>query len=239
MDKTRISKLLKKVSTLLEDDDLSGLERDLAKKYLLELYEFVDLGTSLNDSPPVAIRDNIEEVVAKPKPKREEVSHSESIKKSQQLPSFDEVPTSTSSPSAMDPASDRQSDPFPQTPLRIQREVEQVMTHKETIPSKYSVLFERSDQNELSDKLSLSPIDDLRRALGINDKLLVVNELFGGDQNEFQETVDRLNNKYSFSEAKSYLLRYVIDKFEWLDEQKQVPARDFIKLVERRFLNSQ
>ena len=118
----------------------------------------------------------------------------------------------------------------------IPKEVPQVFRMEENISSRYNALFQQQSGNELSDRLSRSPIDNLQRALSINDRLLTVNQLFNGNHESFNETIDILNSKYSFSEAKSYLVRYVIDKFDWLDEEKVDQARDFIKLVERRFL---
>lgn len=119
---------------------------------------------------------------------------------------------------------------------RIEREVPEVFRMEERISTKYNTLFQQQQSNELSDRLSRSPIDNLQRALSINDRLLTVNQLFNGNHEAFNETIDILNSKYSFGEAKSYLVRYVIDKYEWLDEEKVDQARDFIKLVERRFL---
>lgn len=123
-----------------------------------------------------------------------------------------------------------------ETAPRIDREVPDVFRMEERISSKYNPLFQQQQSNELSDRLSRSPIENLQRALSINDRLLTVNQLFNGNHEAFNETIDILNSKYSFAEAKSYLVRYVIDKYEWLDEEKVDQARDFIKLVERRFL---
>ncbi len=123
-----------------------------------------------------------------------------------------------------------------ETVARVEREVPEVFRMEERISSKYDPLFQKQQSNDLSDRLSRSPIENLQRALSINDRLLTVNQLFNGHHEAFNETIDILNSKYSFAEAKSYLVRYVIDKYEWLDEEKVDQARDFIKLVERRFL---
>ena len=123
-----------------------------------------------------------------------------------------------------------------ETAPRVEREMPEVFRMEERISSKYNTLFQQQQSNELSDRLSRSPIENLQRALSINDRLLTVNQLFNGNHEAFNDTIDILNSKYSFAEAKSYLVRYVIDKYEWLDEEKVDQARDFIKLVERRFL---
>ncbi len=258
MATNRIGKLLKKIAALLEDEDLNTLERDLAKKYLLEVYEFVDQGTHKSAAPvkplpkekieipdpvvvpnivpsdpaPRSVSENTEKVVTPPKavkvqPEKETILEPVGVDKP--------APESSLVNEAV---LDQPTKLTPPVSKHFQKEFQEVVTRQEPIPSKFKVLFHRDAQNELSEKLGLSPITDLRRALGINDKLLIVNQLFQGKQEAFQETIDVLNAKYSFSEAQSYLIRYVIDKYEWLDEERQPQARDFIKLVERRFLNS-
>ena len=259
MSKDRIQILLRKIGALLEDDQLSKLEKDLAKKYILEIYEQIDHWNTderHNVSPqtpktsdqelkpedfkvdPIIVPPVVQDapIITAPISKtvieeRMDIELSgQIIDRSLEQETLADCETSEISGVA------EKSDTLISSEFR--REVQEVVTREDVIPEKYISLFQRDTQKELSEKLGLSPISDLRRALGINDKLLVVNELFGGKSEAYQETVDILNSKYSFSEAKSYLTRYVIDKFKWLDEEKIDPARDFIKLVERRFLDS-
>ncbi len=118
-----------------------------------------------------------------------------------------------------------------------QQDVQEVMRGKADIPGRYKPLFPvASGGGELSDRLSRSPIKDLRKAFAINERMLVINDLFGGNYEKFNETLDILNTKYSFEEAKSYIIRHLIDTYQWLDEEKSEQAIEFIKLVERRYL---
>ena len=50
-------------------------------------------------------------------------------------------------------------------------------------------LFETKQAKELSEKLGLSPIMDLNKAFGLNDRMLYTNELFSGDNNVYKETM--------------------------------------------------
>ncbi|NND05733.1 MAG: hypothetical protein HKN87_05080 [Saprospiraceae bacterium] len=117
----------------------------------------------------------------------------------------------------------------------IKENLREIIEQQSPVPPKYSPLFEQGKGNELSDRLSRTPIQDLQRAFGINDKLLVTNELFDGNSDFFNETLDVLNRKYSFEEAKSHIIRHIVDKYQWLDDQRLEGARQFIKLVERRY----
>jgi hypothetical protein len=95
-------------------------------------------------------------------------------------------------------------------------------------------LFEQPKTNELGDKLSNSPISDLRKAFTINDRLLFTNELFGGDRSTFEQALHFLNQYDQFSEAQHYL-EQMADQYHWLSEEREPIARDFVRTVRRRF----
>jgi len=95
-------------------------------------------------------------------------------------------------------------------------------------------LFEQPRTNELGDKLSNSPIADLRKAFTINDRLLYTNELFGGDKNTFERALYLLDQYDHFQEAKHYL-EQMADQYEWLNEEREEIARDFVRTVRRKF----
>lgn len=101
----------------------------------------------------------------------------------------------------------------------------------------YDALFEVKIATDLSQKLSASPIADLSKALGLNEKFLYINELFGGDVNTFQATMQKLNEFDNMNQARAYLEKELIEQYEWASkkERKSV-AKDFIKLVSRRYL---
>jgi len=99
-------------------------------------------------------------------------------------------------------------------------------------------LFYFQEARELSDRLGLSPIADLTKALGINDRLLTVNELFGGDFAFFDESFRRLNSMDSFDEAKVYLKEHLVVEKGWIQPDKKDRAKRFIKFVRRRYLNT-
>ncbi|MBP7273717.1 MAG: hypothetical protein KA974_07735 [Saprospiraceae bacterium] len=123
----------------------------------------------------------------------------------------------------------------------IQQEVE--VGHKVVEPSraestaqqKYNALFNFKEGNEISDKLSNAPITDLRKVIGVNDKLLYTKLLFGGESKVFEESLHSLNSFNSFQDAQNFLVRLVIERHQWLSDPKFDTARNFIKLVKRRY----
>ncbi len=108
---------------------------------------------------------------------------------------------------------------------------------KKEFKEEYEELFEYKAPTDLSQKLSAMPVADLSKALGLNQKFLYINQLFGGDVAAFQTTMKLLNEMNSFEEARFYIEDELISNFDWLKnkERKQV-TKDFIKLVRRRYL---
>ncbi|MFN0015606.1 MAG: hypothetical protein ACKVU2_13750 [Saprospiraceae bacterium] len=96
-------------------------------------------------------------------------------------------------------------------------------------------LFEYKQAVELSDKLSNLPIPDLRKAIGLNDKLQLTRELFGEDNSAFDSAVNALNSFSSMDQAKSFLIDQCVMRYRWTDKKRLEIAKNFIKLVRRRY----
>lgn len=60
--------------------------------------------------------------------------------------------------------------------------------------------------NSLAARLGKSPINDLRKAIGINDKFLFINELFEGNLQQYNHAIDELDGFRSYNGAKTYLI---------------------------------
>lgn len=100
----------------------------------------------------------------------------------------------------------------------------------------YEELFFFKEATDLSQKLSTSPIEDLQKALGMNEKYLYINELFGGDVADFQTTLKKLNTAADFDQARRYLEQHCIGQYNWMEKNKKGTAKSFVKLVRRRHL---
>ncbi len=104
------------------------------------------------------------------------------------------------------------------------------------IPEEYTALFHQEEGKELSHKLSSLPISDLHKAMGINERIFTINELFRGDSMAFKHTMTSLNQLGSFEEAKNYLAQNVAGEFDWANKSKVNKAKNFIRLVKRRYI---
>ncbi len=102
-------------------------------------------------------------------------------------------------------------------------------------PPEAEALFEHKQAVELSERLSELPIPDLRKAIGLNDRLLLTRELFGEDSAAFEKTINTLNSFSSMEQAKAYLMEHCVIRYRWTDKKRVETAKKFIKLVRRRY----
>lgn len=86
---------------------------------------------------------------------------------------------------------------------------------------------------ELSQKLTDTPIKDLRKAIGVNDRYLFLNELFRGDEAMYERSIKTIQNFSIFAEAEYWIRRELKVKIGWLDSDPVV--KQFDQLVKRRF----
>lgn len=91
----------------------------------------------------------------------------------------------------------------------------------------------RAAQKELSEQLQEAPIRDLRKAIGINDRYVFINELFGGNEAMFERSLKTLNAFSILPEAEFWMRRELQVKMGWKEDDPL--ALQFIQLVKRRF----
>ncbi|MFT3981618.1 MAG: hypothetical protein QM687_14180 [Ferruginibacter sp.] len=92
----------------------------------------------------------------------------------------------------------------------------------------------KENKNELFDSFADTPIRDLKKAIGINDKFLFVNELFRGDETMYERSIKTINGFSIYPEAEYWIKRELKLKLGWDDRADVV--KQFDQLVKRRFL---
>ena len=109
----------------------------------------------------------------------------------------------------------------PETPVAVLGEVIQpVQTLADTITPP------RDMASELRYR---EPITDLRRAVGINDKFLLIRDLFNGNGSLYEITIRRLNEFDNFDDC----MIYIAENFAW--NPNSDGARLIMELLERKF----
>lgn len=86
---------------------------------------------------------------------------------------------------------------------------------------------------ELVEVLKETPIKDLRKAIGINDRFLFINDLFRGDEVMYERSIKTINSFNIYPEAEYWISRELKIKLGW-DTELPVVAQ-FDQLVKRRF----
>lgn len=89
------------------------------------------------------------------------------------------------------------------------------------------------EDNSLAAKLQRTPVTDIGAALGINDKMMIINDLFKGSVERFNKSVDALNEFPTLSGARIYLSELQIE-LQWNTESLAYEL--LYDLVERRFI---
>lgn len=217
--------LLHKINALHDsassfDGNISPMERDLLLHYLREMYKLVldqqDVGASQNSS----------------------------TKTNNTEPTPIKNPRASSTQSTQQTTNRQMSQPVSVAPVSTEPEI-QVKTQQNTndftpppapvIREDLLELFESSTEDPTTNRFRNAPITDLHKALGINDKILIQNLLFGGDQALFRSTLTKLNQLSSFTDAKDYLLKSAASDCEWDNIKRRDKAIDFIQLIKRRY----
>lgn len=92
---------------------------------------------------------------------------------------------------------------------------------------------QKSKDKSLVNKLSNTRIENLKSAIGINDKFYFINQLFGGNSQAYEDVIYALNNFKRFEEAMQYIgtLKY---RYEWNTESEAF--HKLIHFLERKFL---
>lgn len=91
----------------------------------------------------------------------------------------------------------------------------------------------RPAQPDLVSRLGDSPVKDLRKAIGINDRFVFINELFRGDESMYERSLKTINGFHIYPEAEYWMERELKIKLGWNDNAPTV--QQFYQIVRRRF----
>ncbi len=115
------------------------------------------------------------------------------------------------------------------------------LTEKEIVADKFKeapklmhekMVHDKPD-NTLASKAGKATITNLKNAIGINDKFLFINELFKGDLQEYNKTIDMLNSFVGIEEANIFF-EDLKEKHNW--NEKPDALNKLEELIIRKFL---
>ena len=247
MDIQKARRFLLKIQTLMDQEsqqELSRLEKDLLKSYVIQLYESV-----MDEAPVAQEKVKTNEIGFTPKPEKPVVQVTEpkvetptvNIPEIKPQPPK-EVPVEIhyAPPEIVSPP------PIPEykqvhTPIVEPKKepVHHVLQQQEkpvgNTEEALSKLFDLQSHDDVADRFSQVPITDIQSAMGLNERIFTLKELFGGDKTLFDATCEQLNHMQSFSEAQRLLVNGPAKIFKWGENERIKMAEQFIRIVARRY----
>ncbi len=216
MNKSKFKKYLTKINSfetwIDNDEELSQIELDLLSDYIKKLYESI---IEKKHNKPAE---------KTPEPKKIIKNKEEPQKTVEEKTEDVETKDIKEKPVGLDTSTDK--------PIK---KTEDKPKHKE-YSAEFLSIFSDNGANELSAKLSLRLLSNLKKAFGINEKIFTINELFDGNKSEFNSAIEKLNDFTDFEDAKSYILEYLAPVFDW-DKSKKIKKVDqFVKTIKRRYI---
>jgi hypothetical protein len=105
----------------------------------------------------------------------------------------------------------------------------------DVIGSNGSSLNDRLKSNvlELKSALNDTPVRDLKKAIGVNDRFVFISQLFRGDEAMYERSLKTINSFRILPEAEYWMERELKVKLGW-DENRDA-TKQFYQLVKRRF----
>ncbi|HTQ27816.1 MAG TPA: hypothetical protein VMI35_06795 [Puia sp.] len=91
----------------------------------------------------------------------------------------------------------------------------------------------KGDAVDLASALKEAPVRELKKAIGVNDRYVFINELFRGDEVMYERSIKTINNFRILPEAEYWMERELKIKLGW-DDNREITQR-FYQLVRRRF----
>ncbi|MBL7749962.1 MAG: hypothetical protein JNN29_01195 [Chitinophagaceae bacterium] len=115
------------------------------------------------------------------------------------------------------------------THQKTSREINEALAEQNTsINDRLSV-----PKSEVGGTLIGDPVQDLRKAIGINDRFTFISELFRGDEAMYERSLKTINNFGVHSEAEYWISRELEIKLGW--DAGSETVIHFYQLVKRRF----
>lgn len=111
----------------------------------------------------------------------------------------------------------------------------EIFEFNKTLANKVESLNEKlkEDRVEVVNALQGTPIRDLKKAIGVNDRYLFVHDLFRGDENMYERSLKTINGFNIYPEAQYWIQRELKVKLSWPDNSDTVKLFD--QLIKRRF----
>ncbi|MGK7394914.1 MAG: hypothetical protein ACNS62_10090 [Candidatus Cyclobacteriaceae bacterium M3_2C_046] len=93
--------------------------------------------------------------------------------------------------------------------------------------------FGKSEGASLVDIHQKSKIDSIKKYISINQRFMFINDLFGGNAEEFNQAVETLEQKTAYDDALTYLQTNFASRNQWDMESEEV--NEFMVILAKKF----
>lgn len=98
-------------------------------------------------------------------------------------------------------------------------------------------LMQMKEDKSIGARLQQKPIENLKDAIGLNEKFLFINELFNGNIQAYNEAIGQLNSFPSIHEAFEFI-NSLTGEFAWDGNRSADTIEKFANLVQRRYIGN-
>jgi hypothetical protein len=239
-----IQDIEKLVGNLRNSNEASSIELDLAMAKLRNVYEILTMIKA----------DRYRELFADEKgpqvPSTEKVPASMEEERHQPAATVPEAPQTAEPPMAAEPPMDKETEtaseagaetasrtepeesgqPEPEPSVKTEKKERSILAEKFTAESSINENLAGKLGHDTDAKLVGKPIDNISRNIGINDRFLIIRELFEGDADRFTNLVNALDNAENYPAANGILK----DQFPGIMDHEGVQI--LTGLLKRRFI---
>jgi hypothetical protein len=251
MDHKKAQRLLNKIEALLDNgnsQNLSRLEKDLLKSYIVQLYEIAtDEEVVTKEKEQTIPEYTVPKKEPAPKVEMPPAREPEIHKSETSFPKYQEpLPLKEKQVEVDIPVQETKRTPIetkaPQfqipEPVRETKKVTSSPQPSGDINENLVKLFDLPKTDEMSGRFSHVPIASIESAMGLNERIFTLKELFGGDKDLFDSVCSKLNQLHSYAEARTMLMNGPARDFRWADPERIKMAEQFIRIVTRRYPKS-
>ena len=96
-------------------------------------------------------------------------------------------------------------------------------------------IIAQKEDRSIGTRLQMTPVSSLKEAIGVNEKFLFINELFGGNIQVYNESIARLNDFNDMQEAFDYL-NELNDLLGWDEHRSAQTIEKLANFVQRRYM---
>lgn len=173
----------------------------------------------LPEPEPIPVPADEPQSVTEPEPKP--IPEPESIPEREPIPGREPIPEPKPLP---------EREPMPEMEPEQEPEVKTEVLNEETHqpkttadlfsgPTTIADSFHLAEDKTISARVTPASVEDLKRAIGINDKFLFINELFMGSPSEYNEAIEKLNTAGGMDDATMAINQYRT-QFDWSDNSE-------------------